>query len=978
MLAFYAAALLLAFTSPAAADPISIAILGAVGISATTTAVAITTTLITTALSIGLSFAAKALSPKPKSGGAAADSSTMVTIREPLAPRRRVYGRMRMGGKIAYVNSNSGVLSMPVMLCDGPVADIEKIYFDDIELEIDGGGVVRNGPFATFAVVKKFLGTVGQPADADIIYYSGGAWTSAHRLDGIAYISPQLIWDPSAWTGVPNITAVVKGVSVYDPRTADTTWSDNPALILRDFLLLSVENGGVGASSSEIDEASFIAAANICDESVPKGGGGTEKRYTANGIVELDEGSSPQAVVQSILTSCAGRLSYWGGKWHLTVGAWQSPSFTITDDLLRGPLTVDTRISRRDQFNAVKGAYREPDDRYIARDFPPITFPAFEAEDGGTRIYKDLPLDWTTSASMAQRLAKIELYRSREPITVQAQCKIAAYSVVVGDVVNLTHARWGWTNKTFEVIDVKWAIGDDLAPGIDLVLRETSAAVYDWQASEEQLIAAAPATNFPNWITVPTPAFTLAAGDAELFVAGDGAVQSRIKVTILPAAYSFTDSYEIRWKQSTEATFNDPVTIGAAGSNVWWISPINDGALYDVAVRAVSALGGRSPWAYVVNFLAVGKTAPPPDVTAVSISDGVLRWDYPNPPADLAGFQVRYHSGSFVFWGSGLAAHSGLLSAGAIDVGALLTGPVTLMVKAVDTSGNESVNAAVVVTDLGDRIVDNVLVDYDLRAAGFPGTIAAGTISGGDLVGASGAVYWSSNSRAPFWPPAQPLFWPADVYGNVDYSWTYTPALDLVGSTLSIASTIAGSPWAITYREAGSSAFYDATDGDLYWSDEGSTFDDVLLEDNVSQWLMEDNVTPISMETPLGGVFWLPVDYQPWPGAIGSVRRVTYEFRLTVSGGAVQPDVSALRMIFDVPDVMETLGDVAVLAAGTRLPLTKTFRAITAVNLTVQAGPNAAVTARIEDKSLIGPLVTARNAAGTAVDASIDAIVQGY
>lgn len=952
-------------------------------LAASFTVASLTSTLIGVGVSVGLSFVSKALGAgKRKNTASTAGSSTQVTVRDPVAARRIVYGRTRVPGTIVYVQStdNNLYLHLVIALCEGQVDAIETIWFNDQPLvSLDGAGNVTGGDFVGKALVEKYTGTDGQLASAQLTLQSDGQWGSDHRLRGIAYIYARLEWDDKIWSiGVPNITATVRGRYVYDPRIPDTIWTDNPALILRDFLLLPTTKGGVGAVASEIDEASFIAAANICDEVVTTASGGTEKRYTANGFIELDDGSTPQALVESILTACGGRLTFIGGKWQLIVAAWRSPTFTITDDTLRGPLRVDTRISRRDQFNAVKGSFRSPADRYIARDYPAITSAAFEDEDGGVRVYRDISFDWTVSASMAQRLAKIELYRAREPITVQAQCKLTAYACSIGDVVNVTHARWGWTNKTFEVIDVRWAIGDDMAPGIDLVLRETSAAVYDWQASEEQLIAAAPPTNFPNWNTIPAPVFNLAAGDAELFVAGDGSVQSRIKVTILEVPSAFVDRYEIRWKQSSESTFNDPVVIGASGSNVWWISPINDGALYDVDVRAVSALGGRSPWASITNFLALGKTAPPPDVTAVSISDGVLRWDYPNPPADLAGFQVRYHSGSFVFWGSGLAAHSGLLSAGSIDVGALLTGPVTLMVKAVDTSGNESVGTAVVVTDLGDRIVENVLVDYDLRGAGFPGTITAGAISGGDLVGDSTALFWPENNTAPFWPPGQVLFWPPDVYTRVEYSWTYTPDTDLVGSTLSIVSAIAGAPWSIVYRDPGQGRFWNENDDALFWSDEGATFDDVLLEDNASQWLMEDNATPISAEEPQGGLFWTPTGFQPWPGAIGPIRRAAYEFRLTVDGGAVQPDVSELRMIFDVPDVMETLGDVAVLAAGTRLPLTKTFRAITAVNLTVQAGPNAAVTARIEDKALIGPLVTARNAAGTAVDASIDAIVQGY
>jgi len=929
-------------------------------------------------LSVGLSFVSKALTPKPKRSSASGQgASTQVTVRDPVAARRLVYGRARVGGTIVYIGSttNNADLHLIIALCEGQIDGFDGIYLDDRLVPLDGSLQYEEG----FAQLYGYIGENPQTASASAIANLGGAWTESHKLDGVAYLYVRLVWDKNAWaSGVPSVSALVRGRRIYDPRTTTTAWSDNPALILRDFLLLPTSDGGVGAVSGEIDEASFIAAANICDELVTLSGGGTEKRYTAGGLIELDEGSTPQSLVQSLLSACGGRLSFWGGKWRLTVAAWRSPTFTVTDAILRGPIRVETRVSRREQFNAIKGTFRDPADRYIAKDYPAITSSTFETEDGGTRVYTDLPLDWTQSASMAQRLAKIELYRSREPITAVVQCNLSAYPVVVGDVVNVTHDRWGWTNKTFDVVEVKWAIGDDMAPGIDLTLRETSSAVYDWSASEEQLLQASPATSFPNWSDIAAPSFTLAAGDDELFIAGDGVVQSRIKVLITPVANAFVDRWEIRWKLSSEATFTDPISIGAAGSNVWWITPIQDGSLYDVEVRALTSIGSQSSWAGVYGFLAIGKTAPPPDIATVSISNGVLRWEYPSPPADLAGFKVRYHSGVFVFWGSGVDAHSGLLSDGSFDAAELLTGQVTLMVKAVDTSGNESVNAAVVITDLGDPIVDNIIVDYDLHALGFPGTITSGEVSGGDLVGESTTLFWSTDT-APFYPPGQPLFWPAGSYGDILYTWTYTPALELADATMSIFSTIVGAPWSIMYRVSGDSLFWDGADEALFWAEEGTTYESVLLEDDVTEWLMEDNSTPVTMEAPIDGLFWGPAgDFLSWPGSLSPIRRALYEFQLSVSGGAAEPGVTQLRLVFDVPDIMETLGDVAVLAAGTRLPLTKTFRAITAVNLTVQAGPNAAVSARIEDKALIGPLVTARDAAGTAVDASIDAIVQGY
>ena len=82
---------------------------------------------------------------------------------------------------------------------------------------------------------------------------------------------------------------------------------------------------GLGCSADEIDDTSFIAAANICDELITLASGGlsadvVEHRYTCNGSFETNE--TPKQVLENMLTSCAGILTYTNGKFRLLVGAW--------------------------------------------------------------------------------------------------------------------------------------------------------------------------------------------------------------------------------------------------------------------------------------------------------------------------------------------------------------------------------------------------------------------------------------------------------------------------------------------------------------------------------------------------------------------------------------------------------------------------------------------------------------------------------
>jgi hypothetical protein len=105
----------------------------------------------------------------------------------------------------------------------------------------------------------------------------------------------------------------------------------------------------------------------------------------------------------------------------------------------------------------------------------------------------------------------------------------------------------------------------------------------------------------------------------------------------------------------------------------------------------------------------------------------------------------------------------------------------------------------------------------------------------------------------------------------------------------------------------------------------------------------------------------------------------TYDVRVSVAAGATQGVLSQLDLITDLPDVVEVLDDIIIAAASTRLPITKTYRAIKVVNVTVQTDGNGGISARIIDKSAsLGPDIEVLNASGTAVDGLVDAIIQGY
>jgi hypothetical protein len=443
----------------------------------------------------------QALAKSPSSGGASILlQDRTVTSRQPVAPHVVVYGRNRIGGTILYLETTSSnkYLHSVIALTGHEIDAIESIYFNEIEVPLDGSGNVTSGQYAGKARVQYKLGTADQTAFDDLVAESDGKWTANHRVRGRALLYVRFEYDANVYfNGLPNVSAVIRGKKVYDPRTETTVWSANPALCLSDYLTSTKYGMGVDYAT-EIDETALAAAANICDEAVSLVAGGTENRYETHGAFATS--SKPEDVINQIVSSMAGKCIWSGGVWRILAGAYYAPTLSFDEDDLRGGFRVQSLVSRRESFNGVKGVFLSPDENYTITDFPAVTSATFVAQDNDEENLKSIELPMTTSVSMAQRLAKIELLRARQQITTSLPMKLVGLNAQVGDVVQINNTRMGWVNKPFEVIGSQISFGETL--GVDLELRETASNVYDWSTDEESPYDPAPNTNLPSAFTV--------------------------------------------------------------------------------------------------------------------------------------------------------------------------------------------------------------------------------------------------------------------------------------------------------------------------------------------------------------------------------------------------------------------------------------------------------------------------------------------
>ena len=263
-----------------------------------------------------------------------------------------VYGTRRVAGTVVFMETvNNKELFVVYALA---VGEVEKIS----DLKIDGRSIGDRSVYRDGFVLREegnyFGGTVASENTADIGNVLGGSggdnprmvfnlhhgatdqeadpmlfhvfdgtnsrpnsWSADHKLSGIAYIAANYEYDTQGmFTGIPNLTAVVKGKKVLDTRTSTTGWSDNPALILHDYL--TNDEYGKGIATANIDTTSFNTAANACEADMQ-----TESytnvtvllASTSNDTFEI----SDEAVFDKIKTGAninfvANSITYFSGK----------------------------------------------------------------------------------------------------------------------------------------------------------------------------------------------------------------------------------------------------------------------------------------------------------------------------------------------------------------------------------------------------------------------------------------------------------------------------------------------------------------------------------------------------------------------------------------------------------------------------------------------------------------------------------------
>lgn len=302
---------------------------------------------------------------------------------------------------------------------------------------------VGNGKTAWFSMnhdetkdsyITFYDGTQGAPS----YYMKTGAYPN------MAYLHAYLKYTEKLGNGNPTVTCIAKGRKVYDTRTNEWEYSENPAMIIRDYLINTTFGSGRYINQSMIDEDSFKDAANYCDAKVTsfdtQGRSITEPRYRLN--IVINSKRSYLENLQSMLACCAGYLVFTKGQVAMRIERADNPVYAFDDDNIIQNSMSYSAASSTESPNKLNMKYIEPtlDWTSVSAIVEDLADQKQQPVGRGKIVEKDVELIGVTSQCQALRLGKIyrDLIRLC-PISVEFKTAMQALNLEPGDVVTLSH-----------------------------------------------------------------------------------------------------------------------------------------------------------------------------------------------------------------------------------------------------------------------------------------------------------------------------------------------------------------------------------------------------------------------------------------------------------------------------------------------------------------------------------------------------------
>ena len=257
---------------------------------------------------------------------------------------------------------------------------------------------------------------------------------------------------------IPTVSALLQGLKIQVPDnynsasnsysgvwtgTFKVEYNNNPVWVFYDLLTNTRYGAGLFIEQADIDIYGLLPIAKYCDESVPNGRGGTEKRFTFNGYI--NNRAEAFEVLNSLAAAFRGMLYYAQGQIIVTqdkakpVTQLFSPSNVINEvddsgNVTKPPFAYEG-TARKARKTVALVSWNDPGDRYK------VKIEYCEDRDGIERYgYREVDIRGfgCTSQGQAQRLGKWTLLSDLyETETVTFKIGAEGFFVFPGEIIHV-------------------------------------------------------------------------------------------------------------------------------------------------------------------------------------------------------------------------------------------------------------------------------------------------------------------------------------------------------------------------------------------------------------------------------------------------------------------------------------------------------------------------------------------------------------
>jgi hypothetical protein len=770
-------------------------------------------------------------------------------------------------------------------------------------------------------------------SDPNLIYQ----WDANKLMSNCAFAIIKLTYSQNA-----NITGLQQTkFQVINPRS-------NPGDCFLDYLRST--RYGAALPLSSINTASLTALNTYSNQTInyysSQGNISSITRFRFDGVLLTDQPIMSNIQMMANCCDCLIKYNEITSQWGVIV---QQPNYTTALQIDDSNLVGAINISPLDISNTFNVAEVKFVDSAQQDTFASAIFDL--AQIAPSLLYPNEPVNKQTitlplvnSSVRAQVLTNRFLKSCREDLQLQCVINFIGIQLEAGDIVNITNTNYGWDNKLFRVQKITENFGDDGSVTASLMLAEFNPDVY----SDAMVTQFAPAPN--SGFLDPTIFGTIPAPIISGIV--NSGFKPKFDVTPITSSGGIIEFVEI-WYSTVAAPTSTQLNLltvynsvsGQGYSQSTALSSFEvatfEAGTYYFFVRVGNALKTSI---FSVSTAIIWNPTYIDDVLSITTNGLNLSWT-PVLNWRIAGYKLRYQYGVNTDWNTGLSLSGGLVTDTNFYAASLSGLQTTVMVKAVDTVGHESVSPASAQLNTSDPLVPNVIEVIDFKADGWQGTKVNCTVIGGNLV---------ANILDSFYGEDAQSFYGQDTYSlygsAVAQAMVYTTEETFINTAL--AGSIAVLNWSalgnnpvVEYRQVYPTPFYGA-DGD-------------------SKYGFDDNASFYGQNT----------DFQPMPASI-VMQNGVYQFRISLGTGTIG-EVTEFNLAIDVPDIIEVVNNHVV--NGGAIPYTRNFTAITNVQATMQQNTLGVITIRVDKSVPLAPTITGYNSSQIATSGALaDIVLQGY